>query len=63
MRGTTIIDGIVFATGFKTYWSVEGEKDGLGEYITNIQVSDISFSPTVEANFFSKPEGAIVLEN
>lgn len=59
-QGTTTVDGIVFATGFKTYWSTN-DKDGLGEYITKIDVSDISFSPTVEDNFFSKPEGAAVL--
>lgn len=61
-QGTTTVDGIVFATGFKTYWSADA-KDGLGEYITKIDVSDISFSPTVEDNFFSKPEGAEVLNN
>jgi len=61
-QGRTTVDGIVFANGFKTYWSVEKEKDGLGEYITKIDVSDISFSPTVEKNFFSKPKGAEVLK-
>lgn len=59
-QGTTTVDGIVFATGFKTYWSTT-DKDGLGEYITKITVSDLGFSPTVEENFFSKPEGAKVL--
>ena len=59
-QGTTTVDGIVFSTGFKTYWSTT-DKDGLGEYITKIDVSDISFSSTVEDNFFSKPEGAEVL--
>ena len=62
IQGTTIVDGIVLATGFKTYWSTE-DKGGLGEYITNITVSDMSFSPTVEDQFFSKPEGAEVLNN
>jgi hypothetical protein len=60
-QGTTTVDGIVFATGFKTYWSDAKEKDGLGDYITKIDVSDISFSSTVEKNFFSKPKGAKVL--
>ena len=57
----TVVDGVVFAKGFKTYWSTK-DKDGLGEYITKIDVSDISFSPTVEEGFFSKQEGAIILE-
>ncbi|WP_452231545.1 hypothetical protein [Lacinutrix sp. MEBiC02595] len=61
-QGTTTVDGIVFATGFKTYWSTT-DKDGLGQYITKITVSDLSFSPTVEENFFSKPEGAKVLND
>ncbi|MFB9053307.1 hypothetical protein ACFFVB_09480 [Formosa undariae] len=61
-QGTTTVDGIVLAKGFKTYWSAEA-KDGLGEYITDINVSDISFSPTVTDNFFSKPEGAKVLND
>ncbi|MCL5245223.1 hypothetical protein M4I21_05345 [Cellulophaga sp. 20_2_10] len=60
-QGTTTVDGIVFATDFKTYWSTD-DKDGLGEYITKIDVSDISFSDEVEENFFSKPEGAEVLK-
>ena len=60
VQGITTVDGIVLATGFKSYLSAEGE-DGLGEYITDIFVSDISFSPIVEENFFSKPEGAEVL--
>lgn len=60
-QGTTTVDGIVFATDFKTYWST-ADKDGLGEYITKIDVSDISFSDEVEENYFSKPEGAEVLK-
>ena len=62
VQGTTKVDGIILATAFKTYWSAEG-KDGIGEYITNIEVSDIGFSPTVEENFFTKPEGSRVLNN
>ncbi|ALJ05986.1 hypothetical protein APS56_12965 [Pseudalgibacter alginicilyticus] len=60
IQGTTNVDGIVLATGFKTYWSTD-DKDGLGEYITKIDVTDMSFSPTVPENFFSKPAGAEVL--
>ncbi|MDW5287324.1 hypothetical protein [Formosa sp. PL04] len=62
VQGTTTVDGIVLATGFKTYMSADG-KDGLGEYVTDIIITDMSFSPTVEDNFFSKPEGAKVLNN
>ncbi|QDO92947.1 hypothetical protein FNB79_02810 [Formosa sediminum] len=60
-QDTTTVDGIVLAKGFKTYWSKPEAKDGLGEYITNITVTDISFSPTVEADFFTAPEGAEIL--
>ncbi|WP_159021889.1 hypothetical protein [Formosa sp. L2A11] len=62
-QDTTTVDGIVLATGFKTYWSKPEAKDGLGEYITNIIVTDISFSPTVEENFFAAPEGAEILND
>ncbi|CDF77944.1 lipoprotein [Formosa agariphila KMM 3901] len=62
VQGTTTVDGIVLATGFKSYMSADA-KDGLGEYITDIFVSDFSFSPTVEDNYFSKPEGAEVLND
>ncbi|WP_040279205.1 DUF6503 family protein [Psychroserpens damuponensis] len=55
-QGTTTVNDITFSTGFKTYWSTK-DKDGLGEYITKIEVSDLSFSPAVDKNFFSKPEG------
>ncbi|MCB4799879.1 hypothetical protein [Neotamlana laminarinivorans] len=61
IQGTTKVDGIVFAKGYKTYWSDSKLENGLGEYITNIEVSDISFSPTVEKHFFSAPEGAEIL--
>ncbi|PNW30093.1 hypothetical protein [Formosa algae] len=60
-QGRTTVDGIVLATGFKTYWSAPKEKDGMGEYITKITVDDISFAPTVEDKFFSAPEGAEIL--
>ncbi|WP_147678310.1 hypothetical protein [Algibacter pacificus] len=60
-QGIINVGGLNLATGFKTYWSSKENPDGLGEYITKIDVSDISFSPTVEDNFFSKPEGAEVL--
>lgn len=59
---TTTVNGIVFAKGFKTYWSKPEEENGLGEYITKIDVSDISFSNKVPENYFSKPNGAEVLK-
>lgn len=59
---TTTVNGIVFAKGFKTYWSKPEEENGLGEYITKIDVSDTSFSDEVEENYFSKPEGAKILK-
>ncbi|WP_299430041.1 hypothetical protein [uncultured Maribacter sp.] len=53
------VDGIDLPAGLKTHWSKDGD---LGEYITKIEISDISFSSTVPENYFSKPEGAKVLE-
>ncbi|MBU2996993.1 hypothetical protein KO500_11140 [Cellulophaga baltica] len=53
------VDGIDFPTVLKTHWSKDGN---LGEYITKIEVSQLSFSPNVPENYFSKPEGARVIE-
>lgn len=55
----TTVDGINLPTSLKTHWSKNGD---LGEYITKIEISAISFSPSVPDNYFSKPEGAKVLE-
>lgn len=60
-QSTAKVDGLIIITGFKTYWSKPENKDGLGEYITKIDVSDVSFSSKVDENFFSKPNGAKVL--
>ncbi len=55
----TTVDGLDFPTTLKTHWSDNGD---LGEYITKIEISDLSFSPSVPENYFSKPEGARVIE-
>ncbi|QWX84375.1 hypothetical protein H0I23_01620 [Cellulophaga sp. HaHaR_3_176] len=57
--GWKTVDGIDLPTSLKTHWSKEGD---LGEYITKIEISDLSFSPSVSENYFSKPEGAKVIE-
>ncbi|MEL4308016.1 hypothetical protein [Joostella sp. CR20] len=60
IQGTTTVDGIELATGYKTFWLTEDEK--AGEHITDISVSDISFDKTVKNTYFDIPEGAEIIE-
>ena len=49
------VEGILLPTQLKTHWT----KNGLpGEYITQIDISDLSFKNDLPANFFDMPEGA-----
>ncbi|WP_165747948.1 hypothetical protein [Cellulophaga sp. Z1A5H] len=49
-------NGILLPTGLKTHWLDENEE--MGEYITKIEISDVTFIPEVPEGYFSKPEGA-----
>lgn len=60
VEGTTIVDGIEFATGYKTHWLTDDEK--AGEHITTIDVSDITFKKDVENSYFDIPENAVLIE-
>jgi len=54
------VNGITFATRYKTHWLAENEQ--LGEYITKIDVSDIAFVKNLSEDFFDAPDGAKILE-
>lgn len=54
-------DGILLPTGLKTHWLNEDEE--MGEYITQIDISDVNFSAEVPDGYFSKPEGAKLVAN
>ena len=60
LQGTTIVDGIEFATGYHTHWLTKDEK--AGEHITTIKVSDIAFKPETTKEYFDMPEGAKVVK-
>lgn len=60
LQGTTVVDGIEFATGYHTHWLTEDEK--AGEHITTIKVSSIKYAAETEKNYFEMPAGATVIE-
>lgn len=60
LQGTTVVDGVEFATGYHTHWLTEDEK--AGEHITTITVSDIKYVGETEKNYFEMPAGATVIE-
>lgn len=60
LQGTTVVDGIEFATGYHTHWLTEDEK--AGEHITTIKVSNIKYAGETEKNYFEMPAGATVIE-
>lgn len=60
LQGTTVVDGIEFATGYHTHWLTKDEK--AGEHITTITVDTIKFSPDTKNTYFEIPEGAKIIE-
>lgn len=60
LQGTTIVDGIEFATGYHTHWLTKDEK--AGEHITTIKVANIEFAPEIEKSYFEIPEGATIIK-
>lgn len=58
--GSRTVDGILFPTAYKTHWTTENGEPG--EYITQIDISDVSFEGKLEDDFFELPEGAEIIE-
>ncbi|HCX24012.1 MAG: hypothetical protein CMB80_32170 [Flammeovirgaceae bacterium] len=54
------IEGIRLPTGYETYW---WKDDQIGEHITHIEVTEISFKKELPKDYFNKPEGARVQES
>ena len=54
------VNGITLPTVYKTYMLGEGET--LGEYVTDITVSDIKFVPDAKRSTFEMPEGVHVID-
>lgn len=58
--GETTVDGILFPTDYKTYWLTDDQQPG--EYITKIEVSDISFKKDLPKNYFNVPINAHIID-
>ncbi|MAU72046.1 MAG: hypothetical protein CML04_08110 [Pseudozobellia sp.] len=54
----TKVGGILLPTSLKTYWTKDGQP---GEYITKIDITEISFQKNLPENYFEMPRGAKVL--
>ena len=57
--GENMVDGILFPTSYKTHWLTKDEKPG--EYITQIDVSNVSFENDLPKDFFDVPKDAKIL--
>lgn len=60
LKGTTGVDGIIFATGYHTHWLTKEEQ--AGEHITTINVNEISFEPKTTKDYFQIPKGGTFIE-
>tara|TARA_R110000744_G_scaffold350479_1_gene456166 strand:+ start:100 stop:993 length:894 start_codon:yes stop_codon:yes gene_type:complete len=57
--GENTVNGILFPTSYKTYWLTKDKKPG--EYITQIDVSNVSFENDLPKDFFDVPKDAKTL--
>lgn len=60
LEGIQEVDGIIFPKRYKTHWLAENDQPG--EYITSIELSEISFLPELRKSDFAMPEGAKLIE-
>lgn len=59
-EGQQTIGGITFPEKHRTFmWEPDGS---LGEYVTDITLSDIAFKPETESSYFDMPAGSFVME-
>ena len=56
--GAQTVGGITLPEGYRTFWWKE---DQVGEHITDISVSQVSFRPDLRQDYFATPEGATVI--
>lgn len=57
--GTQTVNGITLSTGYNTHWFKNEE---VAEHITKIDVTEVSFKPELEEDFFLSPTGAKIRE-
>lgn len=58
--GHKAVNGTNLPTSYKTYMTAEDES--LGEYVTDITISDINFLPETKKTAFDMPKGAQVID-
>lgn len=59
-EGQQKIDGITFPQKHRTFmWENDGS---IGDYVTDITLSDLAFKPTTEQSYFAMPTGSAVME-
>lgn len=58
--GEQTIDGITLPKSYKTHWLTENDLPG--EYITAIELSEVSFVQGISDRYFDPPEGAVLIE-
>lgn len=61
LEGEQTISGISFPRAFKTYWL--NDKEEPGEHITDIDLTEIKFSPELKSHFFDIPHGAKTIDS
>ncbi|MBQ4914229.1 hypothetical protein J8L85_07265 [Maribacter sp. MMG018] len=54
------VDGVLLPNSLKTHWL--SDEGGLGEHITTIEITDISFVKELPEDFYEVPESAKILE-
>lgn len=60
LDGAQTVDGITLPEGYRTYWWKE---DSVGEHITDIEVSEVSFRPQVRRDYFDAPADAVIIDS
>ena len=55
------VSGILFLNNYKRHWSTKFEE--LGKYITQIDISYVSFENDLQKNFFDIPTDVKILVN
>ena len=58
--GAQTVEGIVLPEGYRTFWWKE---DQVGEHITDIDLSEVAFRSNVRQDYFSTPEGVVVIND
>lgn len=60
-EGQQVVDGITFPEKHRTFmWESDGS---VGDYVTDITLSDVEYRPNTDQSYFEKPRGSKVMKN